>query len=71
MNGWQPISTAPKNGTPVDLWRPSYGGERIPNMRREDLGNGNVFYSPVLSGPACVRDATHWMPVPGAPEGQK
>ena len=71
MTTWQPISTAPKDGTPVDLWHPLWGGQRIPNMKREDLGNGNVFYSPVAGGPCCVRDATHWMPIPGAPEEQK
>lgn len=29
---WQPISTAPKDGTRIDLWRPTEeGGERIPD----------------------------------------
>jgi hypothetical protein len=65
---WQPIDTAPKDGTPIDIWRPSWGGERCVNMKREDLGKGNVFYSPVVSGPCCVRDATHWMPIPEAPK---
>ena len=65
--GWLPIETAPKDQTPVDLWRPSWGGERCTNMRRVDLGNGNVFYEPVSSGPSCVRDATHWMPIPQNP----
>ena len=75
MVGWQPIETAPKNETPVDIWRPGFGGdlwggERCTNMRRTDLGKGNVFYSPVKSGPCCVRDATHWMPLPDAPNAE-
>lgn len=59
--GWRPIAEAPKDDTVVDIWRPSWGGERCPDMRRVDLGGGNVFYAPVLAGPACVRDATHFM----------
>lgn len=65
---WQPIETAPQDATPVDIWRSGHGGERCTNMRRVDLGGGNVFYEPVESGPSCVRDASHWMPIPGAPE---
>lgn len=65
-NGWQPIKTAPKDGTPVDIWRGSYG-ERATDMRRVDFGGGNVFYEPIFSGPTCVRDATHWMPLPPPP----
>lgn len=67
---WLPISTAPQDDTPVDLWRGEWQ-ERATNMRRVDLGNGNVFYEPMprTSGPCVVRDATHWMPIPGAPEG--
>ena len=65
---WLPIETAPKDATPVDIWRPAWGGVRCTNMQRNDLGNGNVFYSPVVSGYSCVRDATHWMPIPEAPQ---
>ena len=65
---WKPIETAPKNGKPVDIWRSNFGGERLTNMRRVDLGNGNVFYAPVYCGPSCVRDATHWMPIPAKPK---
>ena len=72
MNTWQPIATAPKDGTPVDLWR-KWGnsvsiGERLTNMRRVELSPTNSFYEPVLSGPSCVRNATHWMPIPAAPK---
>lgn len=67
---WQPIETAPKTSDViVDIWRPSYGGERCTDMRRVDLGGGNIFYEPVFSGPSCVRDATHWMPLPPPPQG--
>ena len=65
--GWMPIETAPKDGTPVDLWR----DERLPNMRRVELNPFNVFYEPVISGYTCVRDATHWMPLPSPPAAVK
>jgi len=64
---WQPIETAPKNGTPVDLWRSKWGGERLTNMYRVELEKDNVFYEPVASGECCVRDATHWMPILNGP----
>ena len=74
-NSWQPIETAPKDDTRVDLWRPwtlsdgtVYGGERCTNMRRIELAPDNIFYSPDYSGPSCVRDATHWMPIPEPPK---
>ena len=65
---WKLIEDAPNNLTPIDIWRSYYGGGRCVNMIRIDLGEGNIFYSPVESGPSCVRDATHWMDIPGAPE---
>lgn len=62
-DGWQDIALAPQDWTIVDLW----AGERIVNMRRVDLGGGNVFYEPVESGPSCVRDATHFRYPPAPP----
>jgi len=67
-DGGQPIETAPTDDTPVDIWRPSRGGERCTAMVRIDLGRGNNCYAATKSGPACVRDATHWMPIPEAPK---
>ena len=64
QQSWRPIAEAPKNGAPVDLWR-WHSGERITNMRRVDLGNGNIFYEPISSGPSCVRDATHFQLISG------
>jgi hypothetical protein len=64
---WQPIATAPKDGTIVDLWSPGDGG-RLTNYRRVRLSKTNIFYEPVFSGFAVVRDATHWMPLPEPPK---
>lgn len=72
MSEWKTIDSAPKDSTPIDLWIPGFGGdhwggERLSNMRRVDLGKGNVFYEPIKSGPCCVRNATHWSPLPFPP----
>jgi hypothetical protein len=64
---WRPIAEAPKDDTLVDLWRGEWG-YRATNMRRVDLGGGNVFYAADGAGPSCVRDATHWMSIPEPPE---
>ena len=65
-NMWQPIETAPKDSTPVDIWRSEWG-ERAVNMRRVELAPNNVFYESIGSGPGVVRDASHWMPLPEPP----
>jgi hypothetical protein len=64
MTSWQPIETAPKDGTPVDLW---YEGERLTNYSWEQLSPDNGFFSPNRSGVCGVRNASHWMPIPEAP----
>lgn len=66
MRLWQPIDTAPQDDTPVDIWRA--GGELCTNMSRVEMSPNNVFYSPNYAGPSCVRDATHWMPIPEPPK---
>lgn len=66
---WQPIETAPKDGTQIDLWSPEHG--RLADYFRVNWAKGNIFYDPVHSGVTCVRDATHWMPPPAKPEATK
>lgn len=65
-NSWQPIETAPKDETLVDLWRA--GGERCANMRRVVWQFDDVFYGPNYRGHNCVRDATHWILAPEPPK---
>jgi hypothetical protein len=65
---WQPIDSAPKDETVVEIWSTTRGV--CHNMFRYDYAPGNVFYDPVRGGPGCVRDATHWMPLPAAPESK-
>lgn len=63
---WQPIETAPEN-IPIDVWRSEWR-ERVCNVVKIDRGNGNVFFAGTTSGPTCIRDASHWMPLPEPPK---
>ena len=63
---WRPIETAPKDQTPVDLWVPDRE-ERLANYIRVERSPTNVFYDPIYAGTCCVRNASHWMPIPSAP----
>lgn len=63
---WRPIETAPKDQTPVDLWVP-VREERLANYVRVERSPTNVFYDPVYAGTCCVRNASHWMPIPSRP----
>lgn len=66
-NGWRTMESAPRDATPVDLWR---HGERLTNYRRVKLAPDNVFYEPVESGYSCVRDAEYWRPLREPPNGE-
>ena len=70
---WQPIETAPKDDTLVDLWIPykkdkANRGSRATDMILVPDGRKGAFYTARYQGPVCVRCASHWMPVPSAPE---
>jgi len=65
---WQPISTAPKDGTEIDVW---IGSERVVDVfwshkrnawcRSEYEQNfGYVDYT--------IQPPTHWMPIPSPPQ---
>lgn len=64
---WQPIETAPKDGTVVDLWA---AGERLTGFAWRNTGvigwtrtEGYPAITRVLRGNKC----THWMPAPEEP----
>jgi hypothetical protein len=62
---WQPISTAPRDGTLVDLWGAEYG-DRIPDAYWHTHENcwwaPSMYYD--LAGP-IYGNVTHWMPNTG------
>lgn len=76
---WRPISEAPKDGTPVDVWM---SGERHADVKWgefEPYGLGGVTWTWLYSNhqgywvPLVGRDRlheiTHFMPLPEPPEG--
>lgn len=75
---WQPASTAPTDGTAVDLWVPDDsfegGGQRFTDMQYVKGGarqrNDWDCKDGMLSLSDCgysVEDVSHWMPIPAAP----
>ena len=61
---WQPIETAPKDGTWVFLYVPGHGPTRAKWSR---LVSGVYGWTSHQSGNYISR-ATHWMPLPEPPE---
>lgn len=62
----------PSEGEVVDVWIGVYK-ERWTNylyVRDYKGQKGNDFFDPVSSGLCCIRNASHWMPVPKPPESE-
>lgn len=57
MSDWQPIETAPKDGTVIDLWSRDFG-------RLTDEWWDIEDQCWALSG---IARPTHWMPIPEPP----
>ena len=76
MSEWQPISTAPRDGTHVDLWieirasLQSFGmGDsfRVPDCWCSDRGTWNYHVGYVIRSLQSDH-VTHWMPLPAPPD---
>lgn len=80
---WQPIETAPKDGTRVALWRNSaplgtwqefviaewhYDGWCWPDPRDNPSNYGEWSEDEILDG-YNAPNFTHWMPLPEPPRG--
>ena len=69
---WQPIKTAPRDGTPVLIWSPDASAHGISLAQfiefegDPDDGGWQDFWSDT----SVIIDAepTHWMPLPEPPE---
>jgi hypothetical protein len=63
---WQPIETAPKDGTRVLLYWPHWCEEAITGK----WSKRNQWESTVVCAD-CGPDPTHWMPLPAPPKKQE
>jgi len=76
---WQPIETAPKDGTEILLYRPLAGKTHDPIIGiyrgvPRDNGCWEETIPPGMSGENYTSGfckPTHWMPLPTAPAGEK
>lgn len=76
--GWNPIETAPKDGTEVDLWFPyAKGGYRVTDAKWMEMDFGRSsgpFYAwrhewnPEFEREPLSGEPTHWMPPPEPPQ---
>ena len=69
MSAWQPIESAPMNGTRIDVF--SWSGERTTDVWWEDTKLDWLFWGYDGFGMGCIRidqALTHWMPKPAPPE---
>lgn len=68
---WRPIDTAPKDGTPVDLWCQPTGISTGPGRVTDCwFSGGNWWQYDEHGDDQCrsgVHNATHWMPLPPPP----
>lgn len=80
---WQPIETAPKDGTALLVMRNIWPGTKT--GRAEDCNGHNTYvagywssenegrwmcYMDQIRDPECPIEPTHWMPLPQPPETQ-
>lgn len=71
MTDWQPIETVPEGV--VDIWvrHISGRGRRVPECRATIVGGIREWVGTEYGRCATYKDelkATHWMPLPAAPE---
>jgi hypothetical protein len=73
---WQPIETAPKDGTRIDVWVPTWlrTGNRMPNAKWRD-GRWSFWWEPTQEWLSIEEEyeggPSHWMPLPPPPKEMK
>lgn len=67
-SGWQPIETAPKDGTPILVWAPDDDFSAMSGIDLIWWDLGQWLFSVAIS---YGGRPTHWMPVPVAPADVK
>ena len=75
MTDWQPIETAPKDGTTVLISGPTRSGKKrfihAAAWRLHDSGSAYVEVWKCPVGIVFDDDVTHWMPLPPPPRLSK
>ncbi len=61
---WQPIETAPKDGTRVLVWHPEYSAPLTAQFYSDTWGIHSTL-------PRLFNQPTHWMLVPAPPKHSK
>lgn len=65
---WQPIETAPKDGTSILLIIPRGMCEEVPPVYVGAYHDQWFTYGASCSGSSRRSEPTHWMPLPDLPE---
>jgi hypothetical protein len=67
MNDWQPIETAPKDGTTVIVYDPAYAQPVVPGAwdSEEEAEGGQTWRASDAEWDRL--NPTHWMPLPAPP----
>ena len=80
MSEWQPIETAPKDGTPFFGWEEPQRGNQWPvvimwseydDEGKDEIGEEGfwLYCEELLADVAGEAEPTHWMPLPNPPIG--
>lgn len=74
LQGWQPIETAPKDGTDLLIFDPrmpvctAYWSDSVwASVNNPTRGQGGGWVQEVHRSDTFVYSPTHWMPLPPAP----
>lgn len=74
-NGWQPIETAPKDGTHILVYGDYYGGSRryvaFWEVAADIYGDQWSCGAPDEQGFYDYAEPTHWQPLPPPPQGDR
>ena len=74
MSNWQPIETAPKDGTEVlvtdgaAIWIAVYRRPTPVELERQKLGGARAYFWYDATSEAPLDPVTHWMPAPALPD---
>jgi len=69
MSEWQPIETAPKDGTEIIYWSKHLCRPMMAFYSEGHIWMGGLAYHPSAIPREWEDVATHWMPMPGRPVG--